>query len=227
MQRGIDGKPVFFKKENFQYYLNVLEENLKKSNMDLLGYCLLSGQIHLIVIPKNAEDLARVIGEIHRLYTKTINEEQGRTGPLFQNRFFSYTMDEQSALRAARFVETLPITAKITDSPDKYLWSSAKYRIKVKENSILKPFRSFHSLHNWADYLARPMDIKELKTIQLHLQTGRPRGSDIFLDNIEEKIGRPVRPQKRGRKPKQQAKPQEESKGGFFSAFPLRRNKSA
>lgn len=222
MQRGIDGNPVFFKKENFQYYMNILEDHLKGSSIDLLGYCLLPTQINLIVTPKKAEDLARIIGETHRLYTKTINEEQDRTGPLFQNRFFSYPMDEQNSLRAARYVETLPVTAKITDRPDLYLWSSAKYRIKMQDHSILKPFNSFHSLHNWSDYLSRPMDPDELRTIQLHLQTGRPRGSDIFLDNIEQQIGRPVRPKKRGRKPKQETETKEIEKSGFFSAFPLR-----
>lgn len=205
MQRGINGAPVFFKKEHFQSYLTLLEEHFQKSDIDLLGYCLLPNQIHLIVLPQEEKTLARIIGEIHRLYTKRVNEEQNREGPLFQNRFFSYACDEQNSLRAARFVETLPITAKITDSPEKYLWSSAKYRIKMLDHPILKPFRSFHSLHNWKDYLDRPMDPVELKSIQTHLQTGRPRGSDIFLDNIEEKIGRPVRPQKRGRKPKNQS----------------------
>ncbi len=71
------------------------------------------------------------------------------------------------------------------------------------------------------------MDLDEIKTINLHLQTGRPRGSDIFLDTIEREIGRPVRPQERGRKPKQEMKPQEENKGGFFSAFPLRARRSS
>lgn len=204
MQRGINGQPVFFKKEHFQHYLSLLENHLKESNVDLLGYCLLPNQIHLIVIPQKAESLSRVIGEIHRQYTKIINEEQGRSGSLFQNRFFSYATDEQNSLRAARHVETLPVTAKITDSPEKYLWSSAKFRIRMIEHPILKPFRSFHSLHNWKDYLDRPMEMEELRNIQIHLQTGRPRGSDIFLDNIEEKIGRTVRPKKRGRKPKDQ-----------------------
>lgn len=222
MQRGIEGAPVFFKKEHFQHYLNLLEKNLKASSMDFLGYCLLPNQIHLIVTPKKSEDLARIIGETHRLYTKNINEEMKRSGPLFQNRFFSYAMDEQNSLRSARYVETMPVTTKITDDPVRYLWSSAKYRIKVKENSLLKPFNSFHSVHNWSDYLERPMDIDEIKTINLHLQTGRPRGSDMFLDNIESQIGRPVRPQKRGRKPKQETQSEPENKGGFFSAFPLR-----
>lgn len=200
-QRGNRGEHIFFEKNDYQTYLNILTEQFERFNISLLSYCLLPNQVHLIVLPEESEMMARAIGETHRRYTCFINERKKWRGHLFQDRFFSYPMDEQNSLRAARFVETLPVTAGIAPKPENYLWSSAKSRIKVVTNSILKPFRSFHSIHNWSDYLARPMDINEMKSIQVHLQTGRPRGSDLFLDNIEGRIGRSVRPQKRGRKP--------------------------
>ena len=114
-------------------------------------------------------------------------------------------MDEQYALRAARYIETLPVTLKLTDRPENYIWNSAKSRIKLnKPIAFLKDFQSFQGVYNWEDFLSRPMDKEEMNKIQLHLQTGRPRESNLFLDTIEQKIGRPVRPQKRGRKPKNQ-----------------------
>ena len=200
-QRGNRGEHIFFEKADYQSYLDILTEQCQRFKVSLLSYCLLPNQIHLIAVPQKAELMARAIGETHRRYTNHINERQNWRGHLFQDRFFSYPADEQNSLRAARFVETMPVTAGIAPKPENYLWSSAKCRIKVIENPILRPFRSFHAIHNWGDYLNRPMDPNELKIIQTHLQTGRPRGSDLFLDNIEAQIGRPVRPQKRGRKP--------------------------
>jgi putative transposase len=201
-QRGNRGEKVFFEKEDYQIYLDILLEQCGRFKISLLSYCLMPNQIHIIAVPENENFLARAIGETHRRYSCHINTRQDWRGHLFQDRFFSYPMDEQNALRAARFIETLPVTAGIAPKPENYLWSSAKARIKVIHNPILKPFRSFHTIHNWGDYLSRPMDLNELKTIQLHLQTGRPRGGDIFLDSIEKRIGRQVRPNKRGRKPK-------------------------
>ena len=202
-QRGNRGDMVFLEKSDYQTYLDILTEQCQRFNVSLTSYCLLPNQIHLIVVPEDANLMARAIGETHRRYTNHINERQNWRGHLFQDRFFSYPMDERNALRAVRFVETFPVTAGIAPKPESYLWSSAKSRIKVIDNPILEPFQSFHAVHNWGDYLSRPMDPNELKTIQLHLQTGRPRGSDLFLDNVEKEIGRTVRPQKRGRKPKQ------------------------
>lgn len=201
-QRGNRGEAVFFEKEDYQTYLDIITEQLKNAQIDLLSYCLLPNQIHLLVMPQSADKMAKAIGEAHRRYTNHINQRQGWSGHLFQNRFFSYAVDEQHTLRAARFIETLPITSGITNKPENYLWSSAKFRVKVIGNPVLKQFPTFDSVIDWKDFLSRPMDMAELKTIQTHLQTGRPRGNNLFLDMIEEKTGRPVRPQKRGRKPK-------------------------
>ncbi|MEZ5902745.1 MAG: transposase [Alphaproteobacteria bacterium] len=179
--------------------------NVNVSTFHFHSYCLLPNQVHLIVEPKESELLSRAIGETHRRYTNYINERENWRGHLFQDRFFSYATDEQYGLRAARFVETLPVTIGIAPKPENYLWSSAKSRIKVVQNKLLKTFHSFHATQNWEDFLSRPIDPKEMNLIQLHLQTGRPRGSELFLDSIEKQIGRTVRPQKRGRKPYKKA----------------------
>lgn len=200
-QRGNRGDNVFLQKADYKTYLDLLIEQCARFNVAIYSYCLLPNQVHLISEPKDAPMMARAIGETHRRYTNHINARENWRGHLFQDRFFSYAMDEQLSLRAARFIETLPVTLKIAPKPENYLWSSAKSRIKVIENSFLKSFKSFHAAQNWEDFLSRPMDSKEMNTIQLHLQTGRPRGSDLFLDSIENQIGRTVRPQKRGRKP--------------------------
>jgi putative transposase len=199
-QRGNRGDHIFLQKEDYQTYLNILKEQCDRFDVSLYSYCLLPNQIHLIAEPQGAPMMARAIGETHRRYTNHINARENWRGHLFQDRFFSYAMDEQHALRAARFIETLPVTMKIAPKPENYLWSSAKSRIKITARTFLKQFRSFHAIQNWEDYLARPMDPAEMNNIQLHLQTGRPRGSYLFLDNIEAHIGRSVRPQKRGRK---------------------------
>ena len=206
MQRGNRGEKVFLEKGDFQFYLDLLKEQCNESTIEILSYCLLPNQIHLLVVPQNETMLARAIGETHRRYTITINKRQNWTGHLFQNRFFSYVCDDPYSLRAIRFIETMPVTAGITNKPENYLWSSARSRIRFSTENFVKTYQSFHTINDWHSFLARPMDEDELKTIQMHLQTGRPRGRDSFLDRIETNLGRTVRPQKRGRKPKNAAK---------------------
>lgn len=201
-QRGNRGEPVFFEKADFQSYIDILKEQCALFNVKILSYCLLPNQINLLVIPQNSNMLARAIGETHRRYTNMINKRNNWRGHLFQDRFFSYVCDEPYSLRAMRFIENMPVVSGIAPKPESYLWSSARDRIKITNNDFITQPRNFHAVQDWADFLNRPMDTQELKSIQVHLQTGRPRGNEVFLDMIEQQIGRTVRPQKRGRKPK-------------------------
>lgn len=202
-QRGNRGDFIFLKKEDYSVYLDILQEQCTRFNVQIFGYCLIPNQVHLLVKSSQEELMARAIGEAHRRYTNHINARENWQGHLFQNRFFSYACDGQYGLRAIRFIETLPVTLKLTPQPEKYLWSSAKARIKVTpQASFVKQYETFQSIENWQDFLSRPMDNNEMNQIQIHLQTGRPRGSNLFLDSIEAKIGHSVRQQKRGRKPK-------------------------
>ena len=203
-QRGNRGEPVFFEKSDFQSYLSILQEQCERFSVKILSYCLLPNQIHLLAVPQDGDLLARAIGETHRRYTNMINKRMEWRGHLFQDRFFSYVCDEQYSLRAMSFIENMPVVSGIAPTPENYLWSSAKERIKVAQGSFLQQPKNFHAVQDWSAFLERPMDPKELRSIEIHLQTGRPRGNDTFLDMIEQKIGRSVRPQKRGRKPKNQ-----------------------
>lgn len=213
-QRGNRGELVFFEKGDFQSYIDTLKEQCDRFNVKILSYCLLPNQIHLLVTPQNGETLARAIGETHRRYTNMINKRNNWRGHLFQDRFFSYVCDETYSLRAMRFIENMPVISGIAPKPESYLWSSARDRIKVTQDSFVAQPKNFHAVQDWSAFLERSMDVTELKEIERHLQTGRPRGHDTFLDMIEQKIGHTVRPKKRGRKPKAQKniKSQEEVK---------------
>jgi len=201
-QKGNRGEPIFFEKSDFQAYLDILREQCTRFDVKITSYCLLPNQIYLMAIPKEAKLLSRAIGETHRRYTNMINKRNDWRGHLFQDRFFSYVCDEQYTMRAIRMIENMPVVSKVAPKHDSYLWSSARSRIRLIHDDFLKNPVNFDAVPNWLEFLSRPMDEKELKAINTHLQTGRPRGNDIFLDEIEAQIGRTVRPKKRGRKPK-------------------------
>jgi len=206
-QRGNRNDFIFFEKADFQTYLDIMIEQFKTAKTNVYAYCLMPNQVHWLLEPTDSKDtklMGRMIGEGHRRYTAYINAKKNWQGHLFQSRFFSYAADEKTALDAARFMENLPVIMKISPTPQNYIWSSAKAHSRQDiASSFLSPFRSFHAVQNWEEYLNRPVTKEEIDQIQLHLQTGRPRGSELFLDKVEAYIGYGVRPKKRGRKPKQ------------------------
>ena len=204
MQRSMDGANIFTAKEDLQTYCKILKEQCANAGVMVLAYCLMPNQIHLLLMPKDESALSAAIGETHRQYTNYRNEQQGDKGTFFQNRFYSYPMDESCMLKAASFIERLPVMAMIAPKAENYLWSSAAAHIKGRPDRIMDHKPLLHIIPEWDSFIALDIPKAEMDAIQSHLKTGRPRGADSFLDAVEEMIGRPVRPQKRGRKPKTQ-----------------------
>lgn len=200
-QRGNRGEPVFFEKSDYEAYLEFLGEECEKAGVSIWSWCLMANQIHLIALPRRENSLGRALGEAHRRYTRRINERNNWRGHLFQDRFFSYAMDDVHLLNAARYIEMTPVMAGIAPSPEAYLWSSAKAHVKGREDKLLaadKPL--LHFVPDWKEFLLNTPAETDPKAIERHLQTGRPRGNDYFLDTVESVVGRTVRPQKPGRR---------------------------
>lgn len=193
-QRGNRGEPVFFERADFETYKALMAEQCAANNVQIWAYCLLPNQIHLIALPAKPDDLARAIGEAHRRYTRYINEKKEWRGHLFQDRFFSCALDESALTDAAHFIETLPVTSGIAPKATQYLWSSAKSHLQDREDNLLMPYKPLLGLvPDWENFLSMAMPRKVMDDIAVHLQTGRPRGSHQFLNDIEEVLGKRVR----------------------------------
>ena len=200
-QRGNRGEAVFFEKSDYEAYIDFLAEECADKGVAIWSYCLMANQIQLIAIPRKENSLGRALGEAHRRYTRRINERNQWRGHLFQDRFFSYPMDENHLLNAARYVEMTPVIAGIAPTPESYLWSSARAHVKGREDKLLSPERPLlHFVPDWSGFLKEWPEEQDPKAIDRHLQTGRPRGNDYFLDSVESMVGRKVRPQKPGRR---------------------------
>ncbi len=200
-QRGNRGEPIFFEKGDYEAYIDFLSEECSAQNVSIWAYCLMPNQIQLIAVPQKEQSLARALGEAHRRYTRRINDRNEWRGHLFQDRFFSYPMDETHLMNAARHIETMPVFSGIAPSPENYLWSSARAHVKGREDKLLaaeKPL--LHFVADWSAFLQEWPQDQDPKAIERHLQTGRPRGNDHFLDAVESMIGKTVRPQKPGRR---------------------------
>jgi putative transposase len=200
-QRGNRGENIFFEKADYEAYTQYLSEECADKGVAIWAYCLMPNQIHLIAVPRREHSLARALGEAHRRYTRRINERNAWRGHLFQDRFFSYPMDEAHLMNAARHIETLPVYAGIAPMPESYLWSSARAHVKGREDKLLSPEKPLlHFVLDWPLFLQEMPESPDQKSIEQHLQTGRPRGNSAFLDSVETIVGRTVRPQRPGRR---------------------------
>lgn len=207
-QRGNDGQRVFHDDADRSRYLTLLNQKAKDHGLSILGFCLMTNHVHLIVIPPEANTLAKAIGRTHLDYTNHFNARHGRGGHLWQNRFFSCLVVGPHLWRALRYVDLNPVRAGLVRKPWHWRWSSAEVHAGGADDFDLldmERWREMTSGLNWRDELSVALEDEALDELRGHTQTGRPLADESTLRRLELQSGRsfevgPVgRPFKRAR----------------------------
>ena len=95
--------------------------------------------VHLVLGPNHEDGLRATLGEAHRKYTRTINFREGWRGHLWQERFHSFLMDEDHLIAAVKYIELIPVVAKLCTRPEDWKWSSAKAHLRGRDGAGAPP----------------------------------------------------------------------------------------
>jgi len=201
-QRGNRRQQTFFSDEDYSAYVELVAEWCGKEGVAVWGYCLMPNHVHLIAVPKSEQALRRAIGEAHRRYTRRVNFREGWRGHLWQGRFASFVMDEPYLLAAGRYIELNPVRAGLAASAHEWPWSSAEAHLSGHDNDLVQVTPLLALVEDWSAILASACPEAEFRALRDHARTGRPLGDENFLGRLEQILGRILKPQKRGPKPK-------------------------
>lgn len=159
--------------------------------------------VHLIAVPRDANGLARAIGETHRRYTNFINARGRWSGHLFQSRFASVTMDEAHLIAAVRYVSLNPVRARLVARAEDWPWSSVRAHLAGQDDALVQVAPVLSRVADFAALLApRRADDETFAKIREAEGTGRPLATEEFVAGLERVLGRPIARRAPGRKPK-------------------------
>ena len=202
-QRGNRRQQTFFEDDDYAAYLDLMAEWCDRCGVEVWAYCLMPNHVHLVAVPASEMGLARAIGEAHRRYTRRINFREGWRGYLWQGRFASFPMDEVYVMQAARYVELNPVRAKLSREPWGWRWSSAAAHVSGKDDRLVKVKPLLARVDDWGKFLGEAVDPAEAAMWRRHERTGRPLGGAGFVERLEGMLGRVLRRQRPGRKPRE------------------------
>ena len=198
-QRGTNRSEIFLEDNDYQHFLVLLGECLEKTRTDLWAYCLMNNHFHLLISPANSEGLGQCLHGATFRYAQYFNLKYGRSGRLWQNRYFSCPVDKDEYLWAVvKYIEMNPVRAKIAEKPEQWRWSSAQEHIAGKPDNTIKLFQWLTGRER-EDYAVMIVEKTMEEKIRKATSTGRPLCEDSFFDKLEIMLNRNVRPQKGGR----------------------------
>ena len=209
-QRGNNGQDVFFVDDDRQVFLSLLSNASVKFGLGVEGYCLMTNHVHLIVTPTTAEALGQALKRVSQLYTQYVNRLHGRSGHLWQDRFFSCPLDDEHFWTAMVYIERNPARAALCKSAWQWRWSSAAAHCDGRDGSGLLNMAAWRKRlppdGDWSEALGAPQKPPDVKELRLATSRGRPFGSDSFVAKLEQMLGRRLRPQPVGRPRRKESK---------------------
>ncbi len=198
-QRGNRRQRVFLRETDYPLYIGVLHAHCAKWFTQVLAYCLMPNHVHLVVVPRQVEGLARALGDTHRDYTRHVNEREGWRGYLWQGRFASFPLDERHLLAAVRYAELNPVRAGLCLLASDWPWSSARAHLDGRDDELVEVAPLQALIPNWHAFLSEEVAPKEREIIRRHARSGRPLGTEAFIDGLEHFTGRQLRKGRAGR----------------------------
>ena len=102
-----------------------------------------------------------------------------------------------------RYVETNPVRAGVVDDAVHYRWSSAAAHTGGRDLADLLDLPYWHARYTfreWRAELRRPNPDELVEQIRSKTNSGRPLGGEDFVGQLEQRLGRPLKPGRRGRR---------------------------
>jgi putative transposase len=171
----------------------------------------MSNHVHLLAVPDTSGSLSRALGRIHCDYARYRNARAASCGHLWQARYYSCPVGGPAVWRVMAYIERNPIRAGLVESAEDFRWSSARAHATDHEDGFVQmaAWREFYTAARWRETLRLGVDDEILRErLRSATRTGRPLGSEEFLEEIECNTSRALRPRQVGRPRKAPQRPQ-------------------
>ena len=201
-QRGNGRMRTFFDDADYTLYRDLLAASCRAADVEVWAWCLMPNHVHLILVPSDADGLRRALAPVHRRYAGVIHARRKRTGHFWQGRFGCVAMDEEHLAAALRYVSLNPVRARLVSRARDWRWSSVRAQSSGRDDGVttLAPVRARYP--DFANFLSEQADDAMIERLRRAESIGRPIGNRKFLDTVERKTRRVLRPTKPGPKPR-------------------------
>ena len=134
IEKGDGSRIIFENARDRELYVRELEQCAENFSVKVHAYCLMSNHVHLLLQDDGGE-LSAFMKRLGESYARYHQRKTGRSGHLFNGRFWSEGVDnEPYFLSALRYIHANPEPPGICRASD-YPWSS--YRAYVGDESFV------------------------------------------------------------------------------------------
>ena len=122
--RSVNQHIIFEEDSDYQKFLFILSDCVKKYDTQIYAYCLMDNHIHLL-IKSSSDNLSSFFQSLGSTFVRWYNTKYSRSGHLFQERYYSVSIENDSSfLSVLAYIHNNPVKANVIRYPSEYRWSS-------------------------------------------------------------------------------------------------------
>jgi len=128
--RGVADESIYLCDDDFLKFLEILQDASQEFSFEIYSFALMPKHYHLLVKMKKP-NLSSTLQKINSRYGIYFNNKYNRVGPLWQGRFKScYVYDDSYLQPLVRYIEFSPIKAHITKNIGEYRWAMSSKNVE-------------------------------------------------------------------------------------------------
>lgn len=149
IQRGNNRQAIFASQADYVALLAMLAEHAAKSGVAVHAYVLMSNHFHLLATPETSEGIPEMMQAVGRRYVRHFNQQQGRSGTLWEGRYRSTLIQAERYLLACMvYIDLNPVRAGLAETAADYPWSSHEHYIGRRHDRLVTPHPIYWELGN-------------------------------------------------------------------------------
>ncbi len=208
IQRGNNRQPIFSANADYQALLEMLHDNAQKQGVAIHAYVLMSNHFHLVATPETAEGIPQMMQAVGRRYVRYFNQQQARTGTLWEGRYKSTLIQAERYLLACMvYTDLNPVRAGMVTDPRDYAWSSHRHYAGLQADRLVTPHPLFWDLGNtpfareaaYSDLVRAGISPAEQEQLTRSALQGWALGEADYVADLQKRTSRRVSKAKPGR----------------------------
>ena len=186
VNRGVGRMAIFLDDKDHGKFMQILQDSRDIHRFSVHAHVLMPNHYHLL-LQTGYENLSEAMKQINARYSIFFNKKYNRVGPLWQGRFKSWFVHDESYLRTViKYIEYNPVKAGICEKPGQFKWAS-RYCLSFTDpkdlsNGLSKAEQKQIAAHFGADMVKGTDTARGVTQDHATLRHSRPL-ADYFVDD--------------------------------------------
>ncbi|MBE0496440.1 MAG: transposase [Campylobacterales bacterium] len=188
INRGNMQMQVFDDAEDYEYFLKLLREGLKKEAVELHAYCLMPNHFHLLLVSKAKGGLSRFMQWVMTSHVRYYHKKNKTSGHVWQGRYKSFMVQKESYyLSLLRYIEANALRAKLIEHAQNWPYGSLWERINQQRGLLDESLVVLPS--DWSLHVNTPLRDETLNVVRNSVNRQSPLGEAEWMEKTAQTFG--------------------------------------